>query len=100
MTLKLAVSRSRPPVPYGANLLNLQWPMARFFALSCINVMNDGVVTRDSAFGCAPYSNSVGAMSIKFFLAVMCRGVYPFYTTNTPVTQLLAPVKCRILTSL
>jgi len=35
--------------------------------------------TLDSQFGLAPYSSSVVAMSIWFFLAAIWSGVYPFF---------------------
>ena len=44
MTLKLAVSRSRPPVPYGANFIYF-YPSVLFFLFQHINVYTHSLLT-------------------------------------------------------
>jgi len=36
VTLKLALSRSRPPIPYGANLLSLFYVVVYFVMNACL----------------------------------------------------------------
>jgi len=61
VTLKLAVSRSRPPVPYGANLLcYIVWLLFKYFSVRKTLRMAETLRAHlPNAYSCCPYMDIV-----------------------------------------